>query len=212
MYFQVPQLSDAEGVRRLLLESGQWPAFRTRPFERIPDSTAQPTAIFVTAIDTEPLSADPVDVLRQHAESFRTGLLAIRNLTAGPLFVCQSPSRPVDFDIDRVQFVTFAGPHPAGLPGTHIHRLMPVGRSRHVWHVGYQDVIAIGWLFETGRIWTERIVSVAGPGVREPTRVRTYLGADLVDLVDASGVVGDVSIVSGSLLSGRPRSVSGAIS
>ena len=204
MAFKVPQLSDTEGVRRLLLESGQWSSFRTRPFERIPDPVAQPAAIFVTAIDTEPLSADPTDVLGLHYESFRIGLLAIRTLTTGPLFVCQSPHATVEFDIDRIQFVTFAGPHPAGLPGTHIHHLMPVDRTRHVWHIGYQDVIAIGRLFETGRIWTERIVTVAGPGVREPARVRTCLGADLVDLIDDGDLVGDVNIVSGSLLSGRP--------
>ncbi|MCP4320034.1 MAG: NADH:ubiquinone reductase (Na(+)-transporting) subunit A [Hyphomicrobiales bacterium] len=201
--FRLPQLSDGEGVRHLLLETGQWPAFRTRPFERIPDPAAQPAAIFITAIDTEPLSADPSDVLRQYAGAFRTGIMAIRNLTAGPLFVCQPPNAPVELDADRVQFVTFSGPHPAGLPGTHIHHLMPVNCTRHVWHIGYQDVIAIGMLFETARIWTERIVTMAGAGVREPTRVRTWLGADLNDLVADNSVAGDVDIISGSLLSGR---------
>lgn len=202
--FQVPQLAHAEGVRRLLLESGQWPAFRARPFERIPDPAAQPAAIFVTAIDTEPLSADPIDVLMQYAEAFRTGLLAIRNLTDGPLFVCQPPNVPSTGEIDRVQFVEFAGPHPAGLPGIHIHYLMPVNRTRQVWHIGYQDVIAIGHLFETGRIWNERIVAVAGPGVRESYRVRTSLGADLNDIVSEKSISGEITMVSGSVLSGHP--------
>ena len=202
--FQLPPPGDAEGIRRLLLESGQWPAFRTRPFERIPDPAAQPAAIFVTALDTEPLCADAADVLQRHADAFRTGLTAIRNLTAGPLFVCQSPGAPVEVDADRIQSVTFAGPHPAGLPGTHIHHLMPVSRARQVWHIGYQDVIAIGLLLETGRVSSERTVSVAGPGVREPTRVRTCLGADLNDLVASCDAADRLRIVSGSLLSGRP--------
>jgi Na+-transporting NADH:ubiquinone oxidoreductase subunit A len=202
--FLVPQLSDGEGIRGLLLESGQWPAFRSRPFERIPDPTARPAAIFVTAMDTEPLSADPADVLQKYADAFRTGLLAIRTLTTGPLYVCQASTASSLGEIDRVQFVEFAGPHPAGLPGTHIHHLMPVNRTRHVWHIGYQDVIAIGRLCETGRIWSQRIVSVAGPGVCKPHRIRTSLGSDLGGIVGEERVASDVTIVSGSPLSGHP--------
>ncbi len=37
-------------------------------------------------------------------------------------------------------------------------------KQRSVWHIGYQDVIAIGHLFLTGRILTERIVALCGPG------------------------------------------------
>lgn len=202
--FRPPQLSDAEGVRRLLLESGQWPAIRSRPFERIPEPDAQPAAIFVSAMDTEPLSAEPADLLQQESEAFRTGLEAVRKLTKGPLFVCQAPGAPIGADIEGVKYVEFAGPHPAGLPGTHIHHLMPVGRSRHVWHIGYQDIIAIGRLFMTGRIWTERIVSLAGPAVREPCLVRTCMGADLNDLVADRCIAGEVNVISGSPISGHP--------
>jgi hypothetical protein len=51
---------------------------------------------------------------------------------------------------------TFSGPHPAGLAGTHIHFLDPVSEHKVVWHIGYQDVIAIGKLFTSGRLHTER--------------------------------------------------------
>ncbi len=202
--FEVPKSSDGDGVRRLLLEAGQWPAFRSRPFERIPDPAAEPAAIFVTAMDTEPLSADPATILRDEAGPFGVGLEAIGSLPAGPLFVCVASGAPVPGDIDRAQFVEFSGPHPAGLPGTHIHKLMPVSRTRQVWHIGYQDVIAIGRLFMTGRIWSERVVALAGPAVREPCLVRTHLGADLNELAKHRCVDGEVSIVSGSVLSGRP--------
>lgn len=202
--FRIPSATDKEGVRRLLLEAGQWPAFRTRPFERIPEPNAQPAAIFVTAIDTEPLCANPNGVLRQEIEPFRIGLEALRQLTEGAVFVCLARGAPAIGDIDRVQAVEFAGSHPAGLPGTHIHHLMPVGRIRSVWHIGYQDVIAIGRLFGTGRIWAERIVSVAGPAVRDPCLVCTTLGADLNDLVAGNAHTADIELVSGSLLSGRP--------
>lgn len=202
--FQVPELADADGVRRLLLKSGQWPAFRTRPFEHIPDPNAEPAAIFVTATDTEPYSAECDDILRDHGGAFRTGLLAIRNLTAGPIFVCQARDAPGIAGIEGVQTVTFTGAHPAGLPGTHIHHLMPVSRTRQVWHIGCQDLVAIGRLFETGRVCSERVVCVAGPGVREAGRVRTHLGADINDLVEGRSDADDIRIMSGSPLSGRP--------
>jgi Na+-transporting NADH:ubiquinone oxidoreductase subunit A len=47
-----------DAVRSLLLKAGLWPAFLTRPFGRIPDPNAIPDAIFVTAMDTNPLAAD----------------------------------------------------------------------------------------------------------------------------------------------------------
>jgi len=204
--FSPPRRPDNASVRSLLLESGQWPAFRTRPFERIPDPSAVPAAIFVTAMSTEPLSANAAVVLQPHVEQFKAGLEAIRHLASGPLFVCRGadPGYPaIDAD-DQVRVVEFGGPHPAGLPGTHIHFLRPAGRQRQVWHICYQDVIAVGHLMQTGRIWTQRVISMAGPAVRAPGLVRTCLGADLNDLLADELTEGDVNVISGSVLSGRP--------
>ncbi len=86
-------------------------------------------------------------------------------------------------NVPNTQFEEFSGPHPAGLPGTHIHFLDPVSPNKTVWQIGYQDVIAIGYLFLTGRIMTERVVSVAGPRVGKPGLYRTRLAACLDDLV-----------------------------
>ena len=49
----------AEQVRDNLLQSGLWTALRTRPFSKVPDPESSPSSIFVTAIDTQPLAADP---------------------------------------------------------------------------------------------------------------------------------------------------------
>jgi Na+-transporting NADH:ubiquinone oxidoreductase subunit A len=109
-----------------------------------------------------------------------------------------------------VSVAEFSGPHPAGLPGTHIHFLAPVGSGRTVWHLGYQDVIAIGYLFTTGRLWTERVVALAGPAVRFPRLVRTRLGASTNDLVEGELVEGECRVISGSVLSGRRAAEWGA--
>mgnify|MGYP002015554400 CR=1 FL=1 len=57
-----------------LVESGLWTALRTRPFSRTPAPDAVPTDIFVTAIDTQPLAADPSLVINEQAEAFEDGL------------------------------------------------------------------------------------------------------------------------------------------
>ena len=76
----------------------------------------------------------------------------------------------------------FEGPHPAGLPGTHIHFIDPVSPSKTVWFIGYQDVIALGHLFLQGTLLSERVVALGGPGVVSPRLLRTSVGASLDEL------------------------------
>ncbi len=193
-----------EQVRENLLRSGLWTSLRQRPFNTIPRPASVPGAIFVTAMDTNPLAADPLVILAEAGEDFVTGLHALTRLTEGVVYVCHEAGRPVPGqDVPRVTMAEFSGPHPAGLPGTHIHFLSPVSADRTVWFVGYQDVVAMGMLFRTGRLWAQRVVSLAGPSVRQPRLVRTRWGACLDALTRESLVEGEQRIVSGSLLSGR---------
>ena len=200
-----PPVAPAQGTKRqLLLSSGLWPAFRTRPFGRIPDPVSEPAAVFVTAMDTNPLAADPAVVIARFAEHFRQGVEALTELTPGQVLLCQAPGPPlVDAEDHRIACVQFEGPHPSGLAGTHIHKLLPVGNGKSVWHIGYQDVIAIGHLLATGAPWPDRIVALAGEGVREPRLVRTRLGASLDDLVAGKLNNGRFRVLSGSPLRGR---------
>ena len=98
----------------------------------------------------------------------------------------------------------FTGPHPSGTVGVHIHLLDPVDRNKRVWHIGYQDVLAIGKLFAGGELDVTRIVALAGPPVERPRLLRTRVGASLTELVD--GQIphdAEVRTISGSMLSGR---------
>lgn len=195
---------DAERIRENLIESGMWTAFRTRPFSRVPLPESTPHAIFVTAIDTRPLAPDPVPIVRGRAEAFRTGMRAVAKLCPGTTYLCRAPGEELPgSDLERVRIAEFQGPHPAGLAGTHIHFLDPVGPHKTVWTIGYQDVIAIGELFRTGELFVERIVSLAGPSVRRPRRIRTRLGANLEELTREELGEDHVRRVSGSVLGGR---------
>ena len=196
-------------VVEILVRSGAWTSFRTRPFSRVPSPASTPGSIFVTAIDTNPLSADPAVVIGERAEDFSAGLLVLSRLGASKVFLCKAPGVELPGEnLQDVKTVAFEGPHPAGLPGTHIHFLDPVGRHKTVWHIGYQDAIAIGNLFRTGRIDVTRVVALGGPAARRPRLVRTRLGANLAEITDGEllEIDGDdscIRVISGSILSGR---------
>lgn len=198
------QLSRISGVdvEQRLLDSGLWTALRTRPFSRIPVPGSRPAAIFVTAIDTNPLAADPALVIAEQPEFFQAGLLALVPLTAGTVYICQADDAniPIEEGITRAEF---SGPHPAGLPGTHIHLLSPADMQHQAWYLGYQDVVAIGALLLTGRISVERVVALAGPQVQQPRLLRSRLGADLNELTAAELIEGESRVISGSVLSGH---------
>lgn len=187
-----------------LLVSGMWTALRNRPFSKIPDPKSSPSSIFVTAMDTDPLAAKPEIVIGEYDNEFSHGLDLIARLTDGHVFVCQKPSAHIPLGSnDNVRIIKFSGPHPSGLVGTHIHFLDPVNDQKSVWHLGYQDVIAIGKLFTTGKVWIERIISLAGPKVKRPRLIRTRMGAHLDNLTQGEMQDSDCRIISGSVLSGR---------
>lgn len=193
-----------EAVQSQLLESGLWTAFRTRPFSKTPVPGTVPAAIFVTAMDTNPLCADPQPLILAQRQAFDAGLTLLTRLTEGKVHVCQASGGKLGgHPQGQVTFNTFAGPHPAGLVGTHIHFLEAVSLTKQVWHLNYQDVIAIGKLFTTGQLCTERVIALGGPQMRNPRLVRTCLGADINELLVDETLEGENRHISGSVLSGR---------
>jgi Na+-transporting NADH:ubiquinone oxidoreductase subunit A len=199
-----PSALDNVQVRALLVESGLWTALRSRPFSKLPQIDATPHALFITAIDTRPHAPDVNAVLADRHDDFRTGVAVLSHLTEGPTRVCVAPGFAVQLPVTpRLSVEVFEGPHPAGNAGTHIHLLCPVDHERSVWHIGYQDVAAIGQLFTTGRLDVERVVSLAGPSVLRPRLLRTRLGASLDVLTQGEVAPGPQRIVSGSVLDGR---------
>lgn len=189
-------------VQANLVASGLWTALRTRPFSRVPELDSAPQAIFVTAMDTNPLAANPEVVIAANPEAFKQGLQVLKHLTDGKLYVCKAPGANIpQAGVETTE--EFAGPHPAGLAGTHIHFLHPVNAERKVWTIGYQDVIAVGQLFTTGKLNTERVVAIGGPKAKNPRLVRTVLGANLVQLCANEQDEGENRLISGSVFGGR---------
>ncbi|MBK5968946.1 MULTISPECIES: Na(+)-translocating NADH-quinone reductase subunit A [Thiorhodovibrio] len=196
---------NAAQVKENLLASGLWLSLRTRPFSRVPAPDHEPAALFIPAMDTRPLAPDPAVFIAEAAADFADGVLVLSKLTGGPVYVCTAPGAPLELPDDpRIKQVEFAGPHPAGLVGTHMHFLHPASLKQRVWHMGYQDCIAVGRLFKTGRIDPERVISLAGPMVAQPRLIRTRFGASTNELV-AGQLNGEreARVIAGSALDGR---------
>lgn len=187
-----------------LLESGLWTALRARPFNKTANPETAPHALFITAMDTNPLAPAIEPLLAGHERDFVNGARILARLTEGKVFLCKHPKTAVpEMDIKNLIVAEFSGPHPAGNVGTHIHFLAPVHLGKIVWHIGVQDVIAVGKLFTAGRLHVERIVALAGPSVLKPCLIRTRIGAclDAPCLGELAGT--ENRIISGSVLSGH---------
>ena len=195
---------DRQAVVDQLVESGLWTALRTRPFSRTPAIDSVPADIFVTAVDTHPLSADPAFIINENAQAFEDGLKVLTRLTEGNVFLCTGANASIPGgDVSGVKTESFAGPHPAGLVGTHIHYLSPVALHKKVWHIGYQDVIAFGKLFVEGKLDISRIVAVGGPRAEKPRILRTRVGASTQELLAGEVIKpDDTRVISGSVFSG----------
>lgn len=196
---------DSKGITEKLCAAGLWTSFKTRPFSKVPSPLTSPKAIFVTAMDTEPLSPNPELIIAENAEAFERGLSVISKLTEGVTHLCfetglEMPGK----EIEGVKASGFSGPHPAGLAGTHIHFLEAVDAEKPVWTIGYQDVIAIGHLMIDGVLNSTRVVSLCGPLCEKPRLLRTVMGASLTDLTNGEHDSQlPVRMISGSVLSGR---------
>lgn len=190
-----------EDVVEQLVESGQWVALRTRPFDKVPAIDSTPVSIFVNAMDTNPLAANPEVIIAEQQEAFNAGLTVLSRLTEGKVHLVKAAGSNVSGSDAETH--EFSGKHPAGLVGTHIHFIDPVSAAKCVWHINYQEVIAFGNLFLTGEVDNKRVISLAGPVVKNPRLVRTILGASTANLTNGELEDGDNRIISGSVLSGN---------
>ncbi|MFN3169836.1 MAG: hypothetical protein ACE37E_04000 [Hyphomicrobiales bacterium] len=207
--------SSRDDVRHIILSRGLWPAFRSRPFGLVPPSDQHPAAIFVSAMDLAPGAADPDPVIAANEDAFRHGLEVLSKLTDGQVFVCQSKASTFQTpDSLKIRTACFDGTYQAGLASTHIHRLSPASPDFPVWSIGYQDVIAIGTLFLTGRYDATRVIALSGEPLANPRLLTTKLGASLRGLIKGelkpqAGNQSHTQTLSGSAVSGRELSYLG---
>jgi len=191
-------------IRQQLITSGLWTSFRTRPYSKIPSIDSFPSNIFISALDTEPLSPDPISIINVEKENFEFGILVLKKLVDCFIHISVEDKSKLFLDeCEQLKIHEFSGPHPAGLVGTQMHFISPASLLNINWTIGYQDVTAIGKLFKTGKLSVDRYISLAGPQVIEPTYLKTRLGACTDELTAGELTQRENRVISGSVISGR---------
>ena len=187
-----------------LVDTGSLAYFRTRPYNRMPDPNTLPSAIFINACDTNPLSVDPFELIKinDDQELFNDGLKFIASIDNNIKVFCSYQNENFDQSVPNVTYKQFKGPHPAGLVGSHIHFLYPVGQNRSVWNISWQEVISIGYLLKNKILRSDKLISFGGPNVHDPKILKLKYGSNLSE-VSAGKVLDNSRIISGSILNGH---------
>jgi len=194
---------DRKALQAQLIDSGLWTAMRARPFSRVANPEITPSSIFITSIDTNPLAPSLDKVVEGKEKEIEAGIKVLSKFTKGNIYFCKSPELNVKLSsVKNLQVEDFTGPHPAGLTGTHIHFLDPVGKNKTAWYLNIEDVIRYGIFFLTGKISVDQMISLAGPAVKEPCLVKTRIGSCLNEIVKDEIVKGDNRVITGSVFSG----------
>lgn len=195
-------LNDCSNSVSFLVESGALAYFRTRPYNRMPNPSELPSAIFINACDTNPLSIDPHELIKIDQDLFNKGLDFIRGIDSNIKTFCSYQNHDFDQSVEGVTYNQFEGPHPAGLVGTHIHFLHPVGQNRSVWSISWQEVISLGYLLQNNYLRPEKHVSIGGPNVHDPKILKLKYGSNLKE-VTAGKISENSRVISGSVLNGH---------
>ena len=191
----------SESLKSLLINSGLWNAFRTRPFHRTPQVNSMPDALFINACDTNPLAIDPTEIINPDKELFNNALESLKVLFSCPIHLTYQNSK-FDTSIDGINYHSFVGPHPAGLSSVHISHIYPVNLKRVAWTIGFQDVISLGYLLKNKTIRTHKTIALAGPSVFDPSLISARIGGNL-DELSAGKVKDNTRVISGSVLFGH---------
>ena len=187
-----------------LVDTGALSYFKTRPYNRMPIPSVLPSAIFINACDTNPLSVDPYLLMElgEDQDLFNLGLNFITSIDPSIKVFCSYQNKNFDQSVAGVTYTRFKGPHPAGLVGSHIHFLYPVGQNRSVWNISWQEVISIGYIIENKILRSEKLISFGGPNVHDPKILKLKYGSNLSEAT-AGKVLDNSRIISGSVLNGH---------
>ena len=195
----------------LMCESGIWTSFKARPYGQVAVPEKEIDNIFINAMDSSPLGPDMNLIIQGNIEDFRKGLRILEKLTQGKIYICQhvdSILPNLSSTRSRIEQVFFTGPHPSGLPGTHMHYLSPVSPTANQIQIGFQDVVAIARTLQNGEYDVERIIAIGGYQADETGLIKTCLGASISELIaQINKNMDDNRLISGCVLSGHNASV-----
>jgi Na+-transporting NADH:ubiquinone oxidoreductase subunit A len=206
-----PDSMRPEEIKNHLLEAGCWPFIKQRPYDVIANPDNSPKAIFISGVNTGPLTPELDFVLKGKEKELQAAVSALAKLTEGTVHVCVGGAGTSPFSgLKDISLHTISGPHPAGNVGTQIAKLDPVNKGEIVWTVGAQDLVIIGELILTGKFNAERKIALAGSSVKTPKYYTTKIGAEVSTFLYDSGLSEENSrVISGDVLTGTKISPKG---
>ncbi len=197
-----PLKTDAEKVKEHVFSSGLGAFIMQRPYDIIANAEDTPKAIYVSAVNTTPLSASKEFVLKNKMNFFQTGLNVLTKLTPGKVYVGVDKNSTGEIrNLENVEIVNVSGPHPAGNVGVLVQKIDPINQGERVWTVGPEDVAIIGELFATGKFNAERTIAVTGSAAKETKYYKTKIGAEVKSLLSEEPE--NTRIISGNVLTGE---------
>tara|TARA_B100000886_G_scaffold217299_1_gene150801 strand:- start:97 stop:1293 length:1197 start_codon:yes stop_codon:yes gene_type:complete len=181
-----------------ILQANLFPLIRQRPFNKVADPNDRPRDIFVSLVNSAPLSFDISLFLQENKDTFQAGINALSRLTSGKVYI--SSRNGLEFENSITQI--FQGPHPAGNVGIQIHHIKPIKPGDVVWTVDAQNVITLGKLFIEGKFIPDRLVGIGGSGSSDPFICSTIMGCSISDILKNQNFSSTVRTISGDVLTG----------
>ena len=200
---QVAREFDVKGdVKALLMESGLFAFFRSRPYDVVANPDDKPKAIFVTAFNSMPLSQDFAYVVKGQEQDFQAGITALSKLARVELGI--SKAETMLADVKDCQVTIYDGPAPAGNVGVQINHTSPINKGEVVWTLSGEEVLFIGRLLRTGKVDLTRTIALAGSEVKAPKYYKVKVGQQLTTLLSGNVVEAKYSqrIINGNVMTG----------
>lgn len=197
--------SSRQSIVEFLSQTGIVSLIKQRPYGIIANPIDEPRDIFINFFDSAPLAPDYDFLLKDKKEEILKALNFLSLLTNGKIYCgLKSNSILTGFIPDNEKFVInyFKGSHPSGLVGTHINKIKPINKNEIIWTLDAADLHIIGHLLISGEFKAERIIALAGAGVKNPGYYKIIQGANIESLKDK--LVNDIEnrIISGNILTG----------
>jgi Na+-transporting NADH:ubiquinone oxidoreductase subunit A len=202
----VSQATREETLERLKT-GGLFAHIRQRPFNTLANPDKTPRSIFVKALESAPFTPPSELQVSGYEKEFQAGLNALAKMTSGKVHLIyrQGTSSQAFLEAKNVEKHTAEGPHPVANLSLSIHLIDPITSPEDViWTLNVHDVVAIGYLLLHGRYFVDRVIGIAGPGVKEDQigffKVRE--GYPIASLVSGRLVDEPTRLISGDVLTG----------
>ncbi|MCR4922189.1 MAG: Na(+)-translocating NADH-quinone reductase subunit A [Bacteroidaceae bacterium] len=206
-----PREFDTKGdVKALLMESGLFAFFRSRPYDVVANPDDKPKAIFVSAFNSMPLAQDFEVALKGQEADFQKGITTLSKIAPVHLGISAKQTSTALTVAKDCEVTVYDGPAPAGNVGVQINHTSPINKGEVVWTLGAEEVIFVGRLMRTGKVDLTRTIAVAGSEVKKPCYVRALVGQQIGSLLDGQlDNSKHLRIINGNVMTGLKTTADG---